>query len=179
MKTRKLLVTLAVLAVVSFLPAAAKADPVTFVLDASQAVLSGGNVNFNGSLSNGGAPNRFIFDVSVTIDGPAGAFTFDFAPLFAAYPGAIPAGGPSVVIFNVMADGLLAPGTYNGSLTVLLSDEEFENIIEVTKDFSITVRQGTEPIPEPATMLLLGSGLAGLAAARRRRRRQASTIGAP
>ncbi len=172
MKTTKTLITVAALAVLFLLPAAAKADPVTLLLDANQGVAAGGSTTFNGSLTNAGAPARFLFDVSITF-GDLG-LSADPTALFAAYPGAIPGAGPLVAFFDVFADISVAPGIYSGSFTVLLSDENGENIITHSQDFTVTVRGGGDPIPEPATMVLLGSGLAGLAAARRRKRQQAA-----
>ena len=171
MKTRKTLVTVAALAVLILLPAAAKADPVTLLLDANQVVPAGGSVTYNGSLTNAGAPARYLFDLSITFGDPG--LSYDASALFAAYPGAIPGAGPLVAFFDVFATLAVTPGVYGGSFTVLLSDVNGENIETITREFSVTVR-GDVPIPEPATMVLLGSGLAGLAAARRRRRRQAA-----
>ena len=66
---------------------------------------------------------------------------------------------------DIFADSALAPSTYSGSFTV------FDEIrqLSVTKDFLINVTAAA-PVPEPASMLLLASGLAGLAAFKRKRR---------
>jgi hypothetical protein len=77
--------------------------------------------------------------------------------------------GPAA-FFDVVAAAGLAPGLYTGSISIFGGDNEGDEDVDYTQQFTINVVGGQNPIPEPTTMLLLGSGLAGAAALRRRRR---------
>jgi hypothetical protein len=70
--------------------------------------------------------------------------------------------------FDVIADISLAPGNYTCTFTVV---DETRNV-NVTRTLAVIVQGGTQVIPEPASMLLLGSGLGGLYLARKRRKQQ-------
>ena len=174
-KLKQLTLAFTALAVLCLLPAAAKADPITLNLDVAHSVAAGGSVIFQGSLANGGVPARFINNVSFTLiyPGPAGDITFNPAAFFAAIPPLVNPGFSSGTVnfftVNVLAGAI--PGTYTGSFSVLGGSTADDENLLATQEFRITV-QGTAPVPEPATLALLGTGLSALAAARKRRQRR-------
>jgi PEP-CTERM motif len=175
-KFKHLFTVMSVLAVLVILPAVVKADPVTFTLDDTHSVAAGSQVTFFGTLSNGGPPTVFLNALSFSFaSGAPGSITFNDAAFFA-LPASLGSGSSTglAAFFNVVVSALVPPGVYSGSVTVLGGPNDNAQNILGTQEFSITVTPGGQnPVPEPATMLLLGSGLAGAAAMRRRKRGEA------
>ena len=174
-KFKQLLIAMFTLAFLAILPAAVKADPITLTLDPTHSVAQGSSVTYSGSLSNGGLPGRFINAVSLTL--PPG-ITFNDSAFFTNVPAFLGSGATTGVVsfFDVFADLLIPPGNYIGSFSVLGGDDDQDQNILATQEFTIMVTPGGQnPIPEPASMLLLASGLAGAASLRRRKRSQPPT----
>jgi opacity protein-like surface antigen len=166
MKTKQLLLTTAVLALLAAMPAAAKADPVTLTLPGVVTVQAGSSVTVIGTIANGGNPSFNISSWTITLG--SALLTFDDTG-FQGSPFVLNSGdsfGPTG-FFDIFADIALTPGSYTGSFTVRDDIRQ----LPVTKDFRIDVTPAGSTVPEPASMLLLASGLAGAATFIRRRRR--------
>jgi hypothetical protein len=173
-----LLLALAAIAVLAFVPAQTKADNLTCSFTPSSYTASAGSVvTLFGTFSNG--PNTINFSgynasiqsgLSLFPNGDPGSQPFD---ALVGMPGNTTLG--PIALFNLLIDPSTPAGTvfsFAANQFQIFYFDSALNEAEVAANFSIVVQGGTPgSVPEPASMMLLGTGLASLAAGLRRRRR--------
>jgi hypothetical protein len=197
---KPLLLCAAVAAIFSLGQAAVRADEVTIAGSTTGSVVGvpqltfAGNANFTGttalgvgSLSGSNSLGSFFlntaptqalagtFTLNVTFTVPAGIAGGQGTSYTATITGSvspnIDQGGVLVHFANPSQTFTFSNGGTTGSFTLTLEDVFVQSGRSAQLTAGISGSQST--IPEPATMILLGTGLAGVAAGARRRRKSA------
>jgi hypothetical protein len=176
MRYKNFILGLVAVAALALLPTAARADALSFAFTPNTYTGAAGSVvTLMGTFTNG--PGAITFTgynaslqsgLSLSPNGNPGSQPFD---ALVGMPGSSTLG--PIPLFNLLID----PGTPDGTVftfafnqfIVFYDPSTPGSPDEAAANFQIVVRNGGPNIPEPASIMLLGTGLAGVAAGLRKR----------
>ena len=152
---------------------AAKADSFSFTIDsATQQAVPGDVLKFFGTVGNSGDPGASLIylngDAATWDDGLQHDSLFvDDSPFLSNFPQSLNLGQTSTgELFSLTVMPGTPAGSYAGIFAIIGgSDGDAQDVLGF-QDFAVNVTE--TPIPEPSSLLLLLSGLAGLAGTLRR-----------
>jgi len=174
---RKCLLLIAAIVVIFGAQQLAQADPLVLTIQNNSVTgVAGGSVTFFASVTNTGITNTNTVTI-VSIGGqlPPG-FSADYTAWEANFRFQQVASGaslgPQALLTLTIVNLAIPDGSYSGNIVLrYLSGASTTPIETNIADFTVRVGAATAPVPEPTTMLLLGTGLVGIAAKVRKRRK--------
>jgi hypothetical protein len=153
-----------VLAATSLLSTAASADTINLSLTSPvQTGAAGSILAFSATVSAPGTNGGTVYLNGDNLNQAAG-LTVDDSGFFFGFPLSLDAGDSfSGLLFTVALDPSLIAGPYAGSFQILGGADDAAQDVLATVNYTVNVGSAPSAVPEPESLMLLATGLPGLA----------------